>query len=45
MRISLDWLKDYVELDLPLAQLIEKLNMIGLMVEDWEEKGQARHNP
>ncbi len=38
MRISLDWLKDYVELDLPLAQLIEKLNMIGLMVEDWEEK-------
>jgi len=39
MRISLNWLKDYVELDLPLPQLIEKLNMIGLMVEDWEEKG------
>jgi len=38
MRISLDWLKDYIELDLPLPQLIEKLNMIGLMVEDWEER-------
>lgn len=38
MRISLDWLKDYVELDLSLPQLIEKLNMIGLMVEDWEER-------
>ncbi len=39
MIISLNWLKDYIELDLPLPQLIEKLNMIGLMVEDWEEKG------
>ena len=39
MRISLNWLKDYVELDLSLPVLIEKLNMIGLMVEDWEEKG------
>ena len=39
MRISLNWLKDYIELDLSLPVLIEKLNMIGLMVEDWEEKG------
>ena len=39
MIISLNWIKDYIELDLPLPQLIEKLNMIGLMVEDWEEKG------
>ena len=39
MIISLNWLKDYIELDLSLPQLIEKLNMIGLMVEDWEEKG------
>lgn len=38
MRISLDWLKDYVPLDLPLAQLVEKLNMVGLMVENREEK-------
>jgi phenylalanyl-tRNA synthetase beta chain len=38
MRISLDWLRDYVSLDLPLAQLVEKLNMVGLMVESHEEK-------
>ncbi len=37
MRISLDWLKEYIEIDLPLQQLIDKLNMIGLLVEDWEE--------
>ena len=37
MKISLDWLKDYIEIDLPLNRLIEKLNMIGLLVEDWEE--------
>ena len=38
MKISLNWLKDYIELDLSLPVLIEKLNMIGLLVEDWEEK-------
>jgi len=40
MKISLDWLEDYVDISLPLPRLIEKLNMIGLMVEGWEEKGQ-----
>jgi phenylalanyl-tRNA synthetase beta chain len=39
MKISLNWLKDYIELDLSLPALIEKLNMIGLIVEVWEEKG------
>ncbi len=38
MRISLDWLKEYIALDLPLSQLIDTLNMIGLMVEEWEAK-------
>jgi len=38
MKISLNWLKDYIELDLSLPDLIDKLNMIGLIVEDWEEK-------
>lgn len=38
MKISLDWLKNYVEVELSVPQLIEKLNMIGLLVEDWEEK-------
>lgn len=37
MRISLYWLREYVEADLPLSQLVEKLNMIGLLVEDWKE--------
>lgn len=40
MKISLDWLKDYVDINLPLALLIGKLDMIGLMVESWEEKDQ-----
>ncbi len=38
MKISLSWLKDYIELDLSIPELIEKLNMIGLIVEDREEK-------
>lgn len=37
MKISLDWLKEYLEFDLPLAHLVEKMNMIGLLVEDWKE--------
>ncbi len=39
MKISLDWIKDFVDIDLPLAKLVDKLDMIGLMVEEWEEKG------
>ncbi len=38
MKISLDWVKEYVEIHLALPRLIEKLNMIGLLVEDWEEQ-------
>ena len=37
MKISLEWLKEYIELDLPLPRLIDKLNGIGLLVEDWED--------
>ena len=40
MKISLDWLRDYVKLDIPVPRLVEKLNMIGLLVEDWEERGE-----
>lgn len=39
MRISLDWLKDFIDLDLPLPGLIDRMNMIGLVVEEWEERG------
>ena len=39
MKISLEWLKDFIEFDLPPGALVDKLDMIGLMVEAWEEKG------
>lgn len=38
MRISLNWLKDFIELDLSISRLIETLNTIGLLVDSWEEK-------
>lgn len=38
MKISLDWVKDYIDIGLPLPQLIDKLSMIGLVVDSWEEK-------
>jgi phenylalanyl-tRNA synthetase beta chain len=33
MKISIDWLKEYLDADLPARRLIETLNRIGLMVE------------
>ena len=39
MIISLEWLKDFIDVDLPPSALIDKLDMIGLMVEEWKEKG------
>jgi len=38
MKISLDWLKDYLDVDVPVSRLIDALNRIGLMVETREEK-------
>ncbi len=40
MKISIDWLKDYVDVDLSASQLIERLNSIGLLVDEWEEDGE-----
>lgn len=37
MKISLDWIKDYVMVNVSLPKLIDKLNGIGLLVESWEE--------
>jgi len=37
MKISLDWLNEYVKADLPTPQLLERLTMIGLMAEAAEE--------
>ncbi len=39
MKISIDWLKDYIALDLPNSDVIEALNSIGILVDDWEETG------
>ena len=38
MKISLEWLKDYVDIDVPLGVLRDKLTMIGLIAETIEER-------
>jgi len=38
MKISLDWLREYLDLDVPVSRLLDTLNRIGLMVETREEK-------
>ena len=38
MKISLDWLKEYVDVDLPLKEFVDRLTMLGLVVEAIEEK-------
>jgi phenylalanyl-tRNA synthetase beta chain len=39
MKISINWLKDYIALELPPAEVIAKLNGIGMLVDEWEETG------
>ncbi len=38
MKISLNWLKEYVDIDLPVKDLIDRLTMVGLMVDQIEER-------
>ncbi len=38
MKISLDWLRECLEAEVPASQVIETLERIGLVVEDREEK-------
>lgn len=38
MKISLDWIRDYVKADLPLGELLDRLTMIGLVAESAEER-------
>src|SRR5580693_7789549 len=38
MKFTLDWLKEHVDTDRPLAELADKLTMIGLEVERIEDK-------
>ena len=38
MKFTLDWLKEHLDTDRPLAELADKLTMIGLEVERIEDK-------
>jgi len=38
MKISVHWLKDYLDFDLTVLGLVDRLNAIGLMVENLEER-------
>jgi len=39
MKISIDWLKEYLDADVPVRLLVEALNRIGLMVEGEQASG------
>ena len=39
MLVSLKWLKDYVDVDVPAAELAERLTMAGLEVDALNVKG------
>src|SRR4030043_484832 len=38
MKISMDWLREYLDGDVPVQAAVEALERIGLMVEGREEK-------
>jgi phenylalanyl-tRNA synthetase beta chain len=38
MKISLDWIREFVAVDLPLQELVDKLTMIGLVADTVEER-------
>ena len=38
MKISIEWLKDFVDVDISTSQLIDSLNNIGLLVDDVEKR-------
>jgi len=38
MKISLNWLREYVAVDLSIQRLVQLLDNIGLLIEEWEEK-------
>jgi len=38
MKLTLPWLKEHLETDAPLAEIVDKLTMIGLEVENVEDK-------
>ena len=38
MKFTFDWLKDHLETDLPIKDIVEKMSMIGLEVEGVEDR-------
>ena len=38
MRISINWLKDFVDVDISVSRLVDTLNTIGMLVDSWEEQ-------
>jgi phenylalanyl-tRNA synthetase beta chain len=38
MKISVNWIKDYIDIDFSASRLIDVLDNIGLLVEEWEEQ-------
>ncbi|MCX8007425.1 MAG: phenylalanine--tRNA ligase subunit beta [Coriobacteriia bacterium] len=43
MRVSLKWLKEFVDVDVPVEELVERLDMTGTKVEQVVRTGQALH--
>jgi len=41
MRVSLNWLKEYVDVDLPVAELADRLTNAGFEVAGWEYLGKG----
>src|ERR1041384_3834186 len=44
MKVSLNWLKDYIPIDITVTELAERLTMLGLEVEDIEHLGAQFRN-
>lgn len=44
MRVSLNWLKDYVDFNIPVEELVEKLNLSGTAVESVQYLGKGLEN-
>ncbi len=41
MKFTLSWLKEHLDTDAPLDDIVDKLTMIGLEVESVEDKAQG----
>ena len=41
MKFTFNWLKDHLETDRPLSDIVDKLSMIGLEVEGVDDRAQC----